>query len=198
LQLEEDEFRAENEKLANVAQGVGAGTALAASAGPAVARGLSRAAQAAMQRGAARVGGGAAGVAGKAAQGARTASRTKPRFKANPDGTYTPLNRAANKVAKKSTRKQAVKDGTVAGAEWDLADAMLHQEHTPDTAALGAISGAVLPSAVRNLVVNTPVGRLLASRALSKVVGQKYQPYIYTGMHPATRRGMSKFVTGGK
>lgn len=170
--------------------GAGAGL-VAATAGP-----LSGATKAAMQRGAAKLGGYNA-----KRQTARAAAKAakKPRFKMSADGPV-PMNKAAEKVLKKSLRKQSRKSGAEVGATLDMVDMFAgdDQDVVPGFTAAGAVAGSVFPKTVKRLVTNTPLGRLMMARAVGKFVGKKWEPYLYTAGHPATRRVMEDLVRGGK
>lgn len=202
LQAEEDEFTERNPNLARNAERVGTAASLVAGGTPLVragAGGLKRATQAALARGRAKVRGtgvNASTAASSGSSGARTGGAAKPRFRQNADGTITPLNKAASRAAAKHSRRQATRDGATLGAEYDLAESLVSGEHMPDATLTGAAAGVVLPSAVRKLVADTPLGRLLLARGASKLIGQKYQPYLYTGYHPTTRRHLKKALGG--
>lgn len=165
--------------LGGAAATLGAGLAPRAlkAAGP-----LARSTQAALQRGRQRLGTGARGG--------------KPRFRRTAEGEWVPLNKAAEKVLKKSQRQQSARDAATLGAEVDLAEAVLGGDATPENALAGAAAGQAFPKTFQQLFTNTPLGRLVASRAAGRVIGEKWRPYVYSGMHPATRRAVNKLVKG--
>lgn len=195
LQMEEDNFEAAHPDLARGMELGGGAAMLAAGTLPALARTaapLAAGTRAALARGSARVG-------GKGAAAASAAKAAKPRFRPNPDGTYTAMNDAAKELVKnmgKVNRKQVIKDSATLGAEYDVAESLISGDHSPDATIAAAAAGAVFPKSIRNLLINTPLSRLILARGASKVIGQKYQPYIYTGSHPATRRALKEVFKG--
>lgn len=204
LRYQQGEFEEDNPKIAAGAELAGGGAMLGAALGPSVVKAagpLTRATSAALGRGAARVG----GSAQRGTQAARGAAKAKPKFKVGTeaDGTvkWTPLNRAAKKQARQAKRKGRLvmgAEGAQLGAEADVLEGLHDGDIMPgDKAALGAIAGATLPSSMARLLFNTPVGRLASSRAAGKIIGQRLQPWVYTGMHPATRRAVIDLLKKG-
>lgn len=199
LRYQQGEFEEENPDVAMGAELAGGGAMLGAALGPSVVRAagpLSRATSAALSRGAARVG----GTAKRGAQAVRGAGKAKPKFKVTSDGPV-PMNKAAEKALKKAnkvTRRTGAAEGASAGAAIDAVEGLHDGDVMPgDKAAYGAVLGAVLPNSVARILVNTPIGRLASSRVAGKVLGQKTQPWVYTGMHPATRRAVLDLLKKG-
>lgn len=192
LAMEEEQAAAYDPELQGQAEMFGTGAGLvAATAGP-----LKAATSAALKRGAAKLGG-----AGAKYQSARAAAKAAkaPRWRMGPDGKPMAMNKAAEKVLKKALRKEARRKGAKAGAALDTADMFLgdDQDVVPGFTAAGAAAGSLFPKTVKRIVGNTPLGRLMMARAVGKVVGKKWEPYIYTASHPATRRPFIDFIKGG-
>ena len=143
--------------------------------------GLKMATRAAMNRGAARVG-------GKGADAATVASSapSKPRF--------TGAQVAAGEHLPKAVAKAGGKMGKVKDVAKGVAS-NLGGGAVVGTAsnALGGDAETNLSAAATSMLINNPLGRWGLSRAMSKMFGDKARVLTYLGSHPATRKSASKF-----
>lgn len=186
---EERAITAKNTEQANNYRLLGGAAATVAGAGLAGAAlrgtGLAKATQAALQRGAAKV--------GSKLPGATRAA--KPRFTAAQVARGEHLGKSAVRSKLKNAAGNAAVGGAVGAVDPDSSVV----GGAIDGVIFGGIAGKILGSekakALKNLAMNTPIGRMGISQLAKRLgVSSEKAATLWYAMHPTSRRGIERAV----